>query len=171
MAALAYHGALWLHWRTDLEIRQRLTKVIPFIFVLLLVLWSATIAASISVQPLLTENFQSRRWGIVFPIGSFLAIFASLSLHRRKMAGAAFLTSALSLYGDDMRCCRWALSLRSSGKQPANGSHHFPGCFIARVDGTGIVLVDSGNDPVILYTYFVYSRFIGTNLSLFHEEH
>src|SRR5437660_1569288 len=67
-------------------------------FILALVLWIGTIAASISVQPLLTQNFHARPWGAVFPIASFLAIFVSFSLHRRHMAGPAFLTSALSLY-------------------------------------------------------------------------
>jgi cytochrome bd ubiquinol oxidase subunit II len=171
VAALAYHAALWLHWRTDSEIQQRLTKVIPLIFVLLFVLWIATIAASISVQPLLTENFHSRRWGIVFPIASFLAIFASLSLHRRKMAGAAFLTSALSLYA---MICGAAAGLYPYVLPASNPQS---GLTISRVASSpesmtlalywwipGMILVG-------LYTYFVYSRFMATNLSLFQEEH
>src|SRR5205814_4740568 len=39
VAALAYHAALWLHWRTDSEVRRRITKIIPILFVLVLVLW------------------------------------------------------------------------------------------------------------------------------------
>ena len=171
VAALAYHAALWLHWRTDSEIRLRLSKLIPVMFVLLLVLWTITIAASISVQPLLTENFHSRLWGIVFPIGSFLAIFTSLSLHRRKMAGAAFLTSALSLYA---MICGAAAGLYPY-VLPATNPHS--GLTISRAASSpesmtlalywwipGMILVG-------LYTFFVYSRFLATNLSLFQDEH
>lgn len=171
VAALAYHAALWLHWRTDSQIRQRLTKVIPLIFAFLLVLWTATIAASISVQPLLTKNFHSRPWGIVFPIVSFLAIFSSLSFHRRQMAGAAFLTSALSLYA---MICGAAAGLYPYVLPASNPQL---GLTISRVASShesmtlalywwipGMILVG-------IYTYFVYSRFMATNLSLFQEEH
>jgi len=98
VAALTHHAALWLHWRAGPRLRRKISNTVSPLFVLLLLLWVGTIAASVSVQPLLKENFQARPWGAVFPLVSFAAIFASLSLHRRRMAGAAFLASALALY-------------------------------------------------------------------------
>src|SRR5437773_1734847 len=86
---------LWLLiWRSDSEVRRRITRIIPIVFVLVLVLWVGSIARSISVRPLLTQNFHARPLGAVFQIASFLAICVSFSLHGRHMAGPAFLTSA-----------------------------------------------------------------------------
>jgi cytochrome d ubiquinol oxidase subunit II len=160
VAALTYHAALWLHWRTDSVVRQRVTNTIPLIFVLLLILWIGTIAASIIVQPVLTENFHARPWGLVFPIASFLAIFASLFLHRRQMAGAAFLTSALSLYA---MICSAAAGL-------------YPYVLPASMAQRGLTVFQVASSPesmtlalywwipgmslVGVYTYFVYSKFL-----------
>jgi cytochrome bd ubiquinol oxidase subunit II len=87
------------------------------------------------------------------------------------MAGAAFLTSALSLYA---MICGAAAGLYPYVLPATNPQS---GLTISRVASApesmalalywwipGMILVG-------LYTYFVYSRFIGTNLSLFHEEH
>jgi cytochrome bd-type quinol oxidase subunit 2 len=73
-------------------------KLLPLLAVLLLVLWSLTIAASIAVQPLLKEQFRARPWLVLFPVGSFLALGASWLYHRRQRVGAAFLASALFVY-------------------------------------------------------------------------
>jgi cytochrome bd ubiquinol oxidase subunit II len=171
VAALTYHAALWLQWRTDSGVRQRVTNAIPLLFVLLLVLWIGTIAASISVQPLLTQNFHARPWGAVFPIASFLAIFVSFSLHRRHMAGPAFLTSALSLYA---MICSAAAGLYPYVLPASNPQW---GLTVSRVASSpesmtlallwwipGMVLVG-------IYTYFVYGKILPTRLSLPHEEH
>jgi cytochrome d ubiquinol oxidase subunit II len=171
VAALTYHAALWLQWRSGPRVQQRVSQAIPLLFVLLLILWIGTIAASISVQPILTENFRARPWGAVFPIGSFLAIFASLSLHRRQRAGAAFKTSALSLY---VMICGAAAGLYPYVLPARNPQW---GLTIARVASSpesmtlallwwipGMVLVG-------IYTYFVYGKILPTRLSLPHEEH
>jgi cytochrome bd ubiquinol oxidase subunit II len=171
VAALAYHAALWLHWRTDSGVQERVTTAIPLLFVLLLVLWTATIVASISVQPVLTENFQHRPWGAVFPVTSFLAIFASFSLHRRHMTGAAFLTSALSLYA---MICSAAAGLYPYVLPASNPQW---GLTISRVASSpesmtvalfwwvpGMVLVG-------VYTYFVYSKLLPRRLSVPQAEH
>jgi cytochrome bd ubiquinol oxidase subunit II len=160
VAALTYHAALWLQWRTGPRVQQRVSKAIPLLFVLLLVFWIGTIAASISVQPVLTENFHARPWGIVFPIVSFIAIFASLYLHKREMAGVAFLTSALSLYA---MICSAAAGLYPYVLPARNPQW---GLTIARVASSpesmtlallwwipGMVLVG-------IYTYFVYGKIL-----------
>lgn len=171
VAALTYHAALWLQWRTGSRMQQRISKAIPPLFVLLLVVWIGTIAASISVQPLLTENFNARPWGAGFPIASFLAILASFSLHRRQMAGAAFLASALSLYA--MICSaaaglypyvlparnpQWSLTISRVASSPESMTlalfWWIPGMML-----------------VGIYTYFVYSKILPTRLSLPQEEH
>ena len=151
--------------------QQRVTQAIPLLFVLLLIIWIGSIAASISVQPILTENFRARPWGTVFPIGTFLAIFASLSLHRCHRAGTTFKTSALSLY---VMICSATADLYPYVLPARNPQW---GLTIARVASSpesmtlallwwipGMVLVG-------IYTYFVYGKILPTRLSLPHEEH
>jgi len=171
LAALTYHAALWLHWRTGPGVRQRVSKAIPLLLVLLLVIWIGTIAASISVQPLLKENFQARPWGAVFPILSFPAILASFYLHRRQKPGAGFLASALSLYA---MICSAAAGL-------------YPYVLPARNPEWGLTIYRVASSPesmtlalfwwipgmmlVSVYTYLVYSRLLPTRLSLLQEGH
>jgi cytochrome bd-type quinol oxidase subunit 2 len=103
---------------------------------------------------------------LVFPIASFLAIFASLFWHRRRMAGAAFLTSALSLYA--MIC--------SAAAGP------YPYVLPARIAQYGLTTSQVASSPesltlalywwipgmilVAVYTFFVYTKFLPTGLTL-----
>jgi cytochrome d ubiquinol oxidase subunit II len=170
VAALTYHAALWLQWRTGGGVQRRVSKAIPRLFVSLVVLWLGTIAASISVQPVLTENFKARPWGAVVPIASFLAIFTSLFWHRRRMAGAAFLTSALSLYA---MICSAAAGL-------------YPYVLPARIAQHGLTVSQVASSPesltlalywwipgmilVAAYTFFVYCKFLPARLAEVQEK-
>jgi cytochrome d ubiquinol oxidase subunit II len=98
VAAVTYHGGLWLHWHTGNAVRQRTAKALPLLAGLLLVLWTLTLVASVAVQPLLQEQFRARPWLLLFPLGSFLALGASWFYHRRQRPSAAFLASALFVY-------------------------------------------------------------------------
>ena len=171
VAALAYHAALWLHWRTDSEVRRRITKIIPILFVLVLVLWIGTIAASISVQPLLTQNFHARPWGAVFPIASFLAIFVSFSLHRRHMAGPAFLTSALSLYAMICSAAAGLYPYVLPASNPQHGLTIYRAASASESMTLALLWWIPGMVLVGIYTYFVYGKILPTRLSLPHEEH
>jgi cytochrome d ubiquinol oxidase subunit II len=160
VVALTVHGALWLQWRTGHEVRRRVARAIPGLFFLLLVLWIGTIGASIAVQPVLEENFHARPWGAVFPRLSFAAIFASLFLHKRQMAGPAFVSSALSLYA---MICSAAAGL-------------YPYVLPARIARHGLTVSQVASAPesltlalywwipgmilVAAYTFFVYSKFV-----------
>jgi cytochrome bd ubiquinol oxidase subunit II len=171
VAALACHGALWLQWRTEQQVRQRVSKAIPPLFVLLLVLWIGTLVASVAVQPILRENFHARPWGAVFPLVSFAAILAALFLHKRQMAGAAFLASALSLYA---MICSAAAGL-------------YPYVLPARIAQNGLTAFQVASAPESLtlalywwipgmvlvagYTGFVYRNFLPKTLALVHDEH
>ena len=171
VAALAYHAALWLLWRTDSEVRRRITKIIPILFVLVLVLWIGTIAASISVQPLLTQNFHARPWGAVFPIASFLAIFVSFSLHRRHMAGPAFLTSALSLYAMICSAAAGLYPYVLPASNPQHGLTIYRAASASESMTLALLWWIPGMVLVGIYTYFVYGKILPTRLSLPHEEH
>jgi cytochrome bd ubiquinol oxidase subunit II len=171
VAALAYHAALWLHWHTGSEVRQRVAKAVSPLFVLLLLLWIATIAASISVQPLLIENFQARPWGAVFPTASFLAIFASFFLHRRQRAVAAFLLSALSLYA---MICSAAAGLYPYVLPASNGRRGLTVSQVASAPESMALALYWWVPGMILvgvYTYFVYSKYLPTGIALPQKNH
>jgi cytochrome bd ubiquinol oxidase subunit II len=170
VGALTFHGALWLQWRTGQKVRRRVSKAIPLLFLLLLVLWVGTIAASLAVQPVLKENFHARPWGAVFPLVALAAVFTSLFLHRRRMAGVAFLTSALSLYA---MICSAAAGL-------------YPYVLPARIAQHGLTVSQVASSPesltlalywwipgmilVGVYTYFVYSKFLPARLAEVQEK-
>jgi cytochrome bd ubiquinol oxidase subunit II len=171
VAALTCHGALWLQWRTGQEVRQRVSKAIPLLFVLLLVLWSGTLGASVAVQPILTKNFHARPWGAVFPLVSFAAILASLFLYKWQRAAPAFLASALSLYA---MICSAAAGL-------------YPYVLPARIAQNGLTAAQVAAAPeslklalywwipgmvlVAAYTFFVYRSFLPKILAVVHDEH
>jgi cytochrome d ubiquinol oxidase subunit II len=98
VAALAYHGALWLDWRGDEALRRRVAKIVPALFLALLPLSIATLAASLSVQPLVSEHLSLRPFSALVPIAAIAALAASLPLHRLRKRDQAFLSSALALY-------------------------------------------------------------------------
>jgi cytochrome d ubiquinol oxidase subunit II len=98
LAALSYHGALWLSWRTDQEVQHRSAKAVQILVGPLLLLWILTIVSSAMVQPLLKENFEARTWGVVFPILTFPLLLASFLFHKRKKFPAAFFASCGLLY-------------------------------------------------------------------------
>ncbi|HEU4340691.1 MAG TPA: cytochrome d ubiquinol oxidase subunit II [Candidatus Binatia bacterium] len=171
VAALTYHGALWLYWRTGPAVRQRVSKAIPFLLGMLLVLWVGTIAVSISVQPLLKEHLQARPWGAVFPILTFPAILASFYLHRRQKPGASFLASSLSLYA---MICSAAAGL-------------YPYVLPARNPEWGLTVSQVASSPqsltlalfwwvpgmmlVGVYTFLVYRKLLPTRISMLQEGH
>jgi cytochrome d ubiquinol oxidase subunit II len=171
LAALTYHAALWLYWRTDRGVRQRVSKAIPLLLVLLLVLWIGTITASVSVQPLLKENFHARPWGAVFPIVSFLAILGSFYLHSRQRPGVAFLASSLSLY--TMMCSA------AAGLYPYVLPARNPewGLTISRVASSPESMILAlfwwvpGMMLVGVYTYLLYSKFLPATVSILQEGH
>ena len=138
---------------------------------LLLVLWFGTIAASLAVQPLLMENFHARPGGAVFPLVSFAAIFASVFLHRRRLAGPAFVTSAVSLYA--------MIGSAAAGL--------YPYVLPARMAQHGLTVSQVASSPesltlalywwipgmilVGVYTYFVYVEFLPKSFPVPREEH
>jgi cytochrome bd ubiquinol oxidase subunit II len=166
VTALTYHAALWLHWRTRLRVQHRVSTSIPLLFILLVVLWLATIVASIAVQPVLMRNFQSRPWGALLPIVSFLALVASLHLHRRQMPGTAFLASSLTLYV--------MLGSAAAGLYPYVLPARNPqwGLTISQVASTpesmtlALYWLVPGMMLVGIYTYFVYTKLLPTRLSM-----
>jgi cytochrome bd ubiquinol oxidase subunit II len=99
VAALAYHAALWLDWRGGEAVRKRVAKAVPALFVSLLVLSVATIAATVSVQPLVSEHLSARPWAALLPLTAIAAMAASLPLHRLRRRDEAFVSSSLALYG------------------------------------------------------------------------
>jgi cytochrome d ubiquinol oxidase subunit II len=171
LAALTYHAALWLHWRTGPRIRQSVSKAIALLFLLLLVLWVGTIAASLSVQPLLKENFQARPWGAFFPILSFPAILMSFYMHRRQKPRAAFLAFSVALYA---MICSAAAGLYPYALPARNPEW---GLTISRVAASPESMTLAlfwwipGMMLVGIYTCFIYGKVLPTLLSVPREDH
>jgi cytochrome bd ubiquinol oxidase subunit II len=172
VAALTYHAALWLDWRGADGVRARIGKVIPPLFVSLLVLSIATLAASLRVQPLVSEHLSARPWSAILPIAAIAAMGASLPLHRLQRRGRAFVSSSLALY---------AMILGAAGVL-------FPYVLPARTPEWGLDVYRSSSSPEALrqalywfvpgmllaasYTAFIYKRLLsGTLMSPGDEPH
>ncbi len=96
--ALAMHGALWLAWRTDAAVQQRARRFAQRSAWLVLGVALVNGLAAFLVQPGLGQSLARRPWGALFPLVGLL-VLAIPSLLRRGQDGAAFLCSALHLYG------------------------------------------------------------------------
>ncbi len=145
VAALTYHAALWLDWRGADGVRARIGKVIPPLFVSLLVLSIATLAASLRVQPLVSEHLSARPWSAILPDRR----------HRRDGRLASSAPTAAKRQGVRLVVARpvrhdprggWrALSVRTPRPHSRMGARRLPFLVLPRGTATGPLLVRSGN--------------------------
>ena len=102
-AALTVHGSLWVAWKTEGDLQTRCRALAHRFWLILLPLVLLVSFASFRIQPILGASFESRPWGIVFPILSAAGLAGvSLFLKRQRDAGA-FLSSCLFILG--LLCC------------------------------------------------------------------
>lgn len=133
VAALTYHAALWLDWMGDEGVRRRVAVAVPPLFISMLALSIGTLAASLSVQPLVGEHLSARPWTALVPIAAIAAMAASLPLHRLQRRVAAFVSSSMALYGMILgaaaalypyllpaRRPQWGLDLYGASSSPAS---------------------------------------------------
>ena len=97
-ATLTVHGALWVALRTDgdLERRARATAKSGWWALLLSVI--VITVASFHIQPHLSESFQAKPWGCVFPLLALAGLIGIPVMNGRGGLGA-FLSSCLFIVG------------------------------------------------------------------------
>lgn len=96
-ATLAFHGGLWLAWRTDGALRERARRLALGLGPVAIGLAAATMAATLLVQPSVLANVRAHPWGAVLPLAAVAAAGAAVVLVERGAPGRAFLASAASL--------------------------------------------------------------------------
>jgi cytochrome bd ubiquinol oxidase subunit II len=94
-AVLTAHGALWVSWKTEGDLRDRSRRVAGCAWWAVVVLGAGVTVATLRVQPLVWSNLTARPWGFALPA---LAV-ASLLAMRARLAkgddGRAFVASAI----------------------------------------------------------------------------
>ncbi len=98
-AALAYHGGVWLFWKTDEAVSERSARIAKRLWPALLILSALSTAASLAVQPNTLNNLREYPWGAAFAL-LFIAglIYSRVSLGRGN-GKPAFFSSAAHLAG------------------------------------------------------------------------
>lgn len=99
LAALAHHGALFLAWKTEADVRARSLAAAARLFPVVVVLWIAATVATIVVAPDVYVAWTARPLAWVFTI-VFVAGLLSTAVSRRAGRDlAAFLGSVVFLLG------------------------------------------------------------------------
>jgi len=160
LAALTYHGGLWLCLRAQGAVRARSRRASLALVVPVLVLWAVTIGASLWVQPLLRQGLTKQLWRPLMPVLPFAAIILSSRFLAREQPGKAMAASAASLY---LMCLGVAAALHPYVLPARNPDFALKASQVASAEGSmaialrwwipGILLVSS-------YTYFVYARLL-----------
>ena len=94
-AALAFHGALWVRFKTAGNVRQRASRLAQRLLPVVALLTVGLSFLTFAVQPHIRESFTERPWGLVFPA---LAI-GGLVVSRGDAELTAFLGSCAYLAG------------------------------------------------------------------------
>lgn len=98
-AALTQHGALWVAYKTEGEVRSRAGDLAAAVWYAVAALTVAATLASFSVQPGLARSFTERPLGYVFPALAIAGLVGVFFCHRRRNELTAFLSSSLYLVG------------------------------------------------------------------------
>ena len=94
-AALAHHGALWIHAHTDEAVHTRSGSIARLLWPIVLVLSIAAAVASFTVQSNIVAGLRNRPWLSFVPVLAFLSLFGTRILRGRQRSSAAFRVSCL----------------------------------------------------------------------------
>jgi cytochrome d ubiquinol oxidase subunit II len=99
-AALTLHGALWVVYKVEGELRERCIQLAgPAVWATLFLTGCLTVA-SFAVRPELLQRFAAEPWGAVFPILALGGLgYLWMTLRRRKDDLQPFLGSSVYLVG------------------------------------------------------------------------
>jgi cytochrome d ubiquinol oxidase subunit II len=99
LVVLAVHGATFLAYRADGELRARAAMTARRLWPLELLLFVALIAPTWSVRQDMLRNLWERPWTLVFPLLALAALAALFLALRRVRFGRAFIASAAFIVG------------------------------------------------------------------------
>jgi cytochrome d ubiquinol oxidase subunit II len=98
-SALAYHGALWLAFRTEGAVRGRAKQIAQGLWIVVILLSIIGTTASFKVQPYLRESLGLRPWGLSFAGLALAGLAFSFYFTKLQKAKLAFAFSSFYLYG------------------------------------------------------------------------
>jgi cytochrome d ubiquinol oxidase subunit II len=98
-AALAMHGALWITYKTEGDLRARARKIANGAWLLTLLLTAAITVFSLRLQTQIARNLASHPWGYLFPAAAVAGLLAVNRLHAARREALAFGASSLFLAG------------------------------------------------------------------------
>lgn len=97
LTALTVHGAHYVALKTEGDLHTRARHVAARVWVVLLLLTVASLAATLYVRPQVVDNFRLHLWGWIMPVVVAASLAAMPLFRRRGRDLAAFLSSAAYL--------------------------------------------------------------------------
>ena len=162
LVALTLHGALWLTIKTVGELEQRARRIVTPLWVVLVALTLASLAATITVRPTSLDNYFNYPATFVVPLGVIASLAAIWLFNRKAQPIKAFLSSCLYLFFMLAGAC-WGLypTLLPATTGAANDitlSRAISGLHTLAV---GLAWWSFGMLLAVGYVVFVYSKFRG----------
>jgi cytochrome bd ubiquinol oxidase subunit II len=162
IVALTLHGALWLTIKISGELEKRARRVVRPLWLTLIALTAASLAATIGVRPETLQNYYRYPVTFVVPAGVIASLIGIWFWNRSGAAVKAFLASSFYLFFMLAGAC-WGLyptllpSAARTGfditlEKALSGPHTL---------AVGLVWWLLGMTLAIGYIVFVYSRFRG----------
>lgn len=99
LVALTLHGATWLVYKTDGELRRRSIRTAQLLWWVVALLTVLVTATSFGLLPRLLQNFREWPWGFIFPILALAGLLGVMWFLRSGADLAAFAASCFYLIG------------------------------------------------------------------------
>lgn len=93
VAMLALHGAMFLTLKATGDLLTRLERLAPRLMVVFFALMTVVVGWTLALDNQFADNFRSRPWTVVFPIGALASVLTAWALLRRSRYLPAFLSS------------------------------------------------------------------------------
>ena len=159
---LAMHGALWIAYKTNGELRNRAAKMVPRLWWGVVVLNILITLLSFRVQPLIAQSFAMHPWGYIFPVITLAGLLAIRAFHRPETELRAFLSSSVFICG---LLCTAAFSIFPN-VLPSNGDPKFSlTIYNSAASSYGMSIALKWFIPgmllVLIYFFIVYRYFAG----------
>lgn len=162
LIALTLHGALWLSLKASGDLEARARKIVPALWIALVVITAVSLFATIAVRPQSLNNYFNYPVAFAIPVGVVAALALILFFNKKGSPLAAFLSSAFYLFFMLAGAC-WSLY---PTLLPATTGAQFDITLSRAISGpytlaVGFVWWTVGMALAISYHFFVYSRFKG----------
>jgi cytochrome d ubiquinol oxidase subunit II len=162
LLALSLHGALWLTIKASGELEARARKLVPLLWVAVVLITGISLLATIVVRPASVNNYFNYPVTFAIPAGVTLSLAALWFFNRKGAPVKAFLASCLYLFFMLAGAC-WSvyptlLPATTGAQYDITLARALSGDYPLHV---GLVWFGIGMALAIGYQVFVYSRFLG----------